>query len=353
MFWKEHFLEWPQVCNPRRIRLQFRSRSVVLATLVVFVTLFQVKRLKYDATDLIQPFAQQAQGINPRYAFATVLLDPVSDSPDAIELHNHYFVATRILCYQLLHCPELRAKRPSQFLVLVTEGVPQKERDRLGKDGATVIAVEYLREGWVVPTLGKWRDVLVKLRLWQLVQYDKIAFMDADTVLTQPLDGVFEDKAAMIVPTLNRSDAIMPDEATLPQSYVLAGTAQLAGIHGFPPSKENHDFPNIDYLNAGFFVLSPSHELFAYYESLLRLRGRFDPGMPEQNLLNYAHRREGNMPWRQLDVSWNIQGPTMVDVEGGAISLHDKWWGLTELREIFLGWRWRMEGFFEASDMID
>jgi hypothetical protein len=106
---------------------------------------------------------------------------------------------------------------------------------------------------------------------------------------------VFEDKAAIIILTLNRLDTIMLNEATLPQSYVLAETAQLAEIHGFSFFKENHDFPNIDYLNAGFFVLFPSHELFAYYESLLRLKGRFDLKISEQNLLNYAYRKEGNI----------------------------------------------------------
>jgi hypothetical protein len=36
---------------------------------------------------------------------------------------------------------------------------------------------------------------------------------------------MFEDKTAIIILTLNRSDIVMSDEATLPQSYVLIGTA--------------------------------------------------------------------------------------------------------------------------------
>lgn len=86
------------------------------------------------------------------------------------------------------------------------------------------------------------------------------------------------------------------------------------------------DHPEQPYLNAGFFVIRPSKDLFAYYESLLRVDGKFDPTFPEQNLLNYAHRRDGPMPWAPLGWRWNMNWPTMADFEGGARSFHAKYW---------------------------
>jgi hypothetical protein len=33
----------------------------------------------------------------------------------------------------------------------------------------------------------RWADTLTKLRLWQMIQYDLIVFLDADSILTKPL----------------------------------------------------------------------------------------------------------------------------------------------------------------------
>jgi len=78
---------------------------------------------------------------------------------------------------------------------------------------------------------------------------------------------------------------------------------------------------NDRYLNAAYFVLQPSEELYEYNLSLLRVPGLFDSQFSDQNLLNYAHRREGNVPWKN---TWNIRYPTIVDLKSGCASLHEK-----------------------------
>lgn len=79
----------------------------------------------------------------------------------------------------------------------------------------------------------------------------------------------------------------------------------------------------------------------------MRLPDRFPPGLPEQCLLNYAHRLDGNMPWRPLPAHWNVMAPTTGDILGGAVSLHDKWWGPRnqEVAEVFLTVQRRMMEF--------
>lgn len=116
---------------------------------------------------------------------------------------------------------------------------------------------------------------MTKLRLFQLTQYTKICFIDADHLVTGRLDGVFWDEATLSQPTLANPAAIKDDEASLPRTYMFATHAEFYGYdHPYPPPQDG------TYLNCGFFVFTPSPVLFDYYTSLLKLPGRFDTGTP-------------------------------------------------------------------------
>jgi alpha-N-acetylglucosamine transferase len=289
-----------------------------------------------------------------RYAYATFLAPP-SEPDEGVISHDKYFVATRILAYQLLHAPETRSPSGYPFIVLVTSNVTEAKRERLRQDGAIVWEAPELDPGWIKTEISTWQSVLAKLRLWELTQFERVAFVDGDTILTAPLDGVFEDPAVAEHGTDDKPSEIMPDEAPLPSTYVFAGVPEMNNEHHWPPTDEGHDWPNINYLNAGFFVLQPSTELMEYYVSLTTTPDRFNPHLPEQNLLNYAHRREGNMPWKQLSTRWNIHYPTVEDLKGGCVSLHEKWWAPVneDLKPFLQSWRWRMEGYWEAKDEVN
>lgn len=300
----------------------------------------------------------------PKDAFATFLTSSTANNTNEDDNSDNYFVAVRILIYQILHAPETRSQRRIPFVALVTEEVSERKRRRLQKDGAIVRVVKRIHgDGWEDAILAHWTDVLTKLRLWELTNYDRIAFIDADTILAKPIDGVFDDPAVAEQKTatlLNQVDDIQlaaEDEGAslLPSTYLFAAITQVAPLHSFPPTISTSSFPNTNYLNAGFMVLRPSRAVFEYYISLTKLPGgddaRFNHDLPEQNLLNYAHRREGSMPWQALDTRWNLQWPTMADLQGGVISLHDKWWGPVATPELggwYQSWRWRMEGFWEG-----
>jgi alpha-N-acetylglucosamine transferase len=289
-----------------------------------------------------------------KYAFATFLAGDVSHQGDVNLNHDNYFVATRILTYQILHAPETRSD-DIPFIVLVTSSVSEAKRERLRLDGAIVVEAEHVdKPDWIQTETSTWQDVFDKLRLWELTQFDRIAFLDGDTILARPLDGIFNDSSVASQQTLTKPDALLSDEAALPPSYVFAGQPEMLHEHHYPPSEEEHDYPNVNYLNAGFFVLEPSLSLLDYYLSLMQIPNRFLPKLPEQNLLNEAHRREGNMPWMQLSSTWNIHYPTVEDLHGGVASLHEKWWApVDEALALFLrSWRWRMEGFYESQDAM-
>jgi alpha-N-acetylglucosamine transferase len=73
----------------------------------------------------------------------------------------------------------------------------------------------------------------------------------------------------------------------------------------------------------------------------------------EQSLLNYALRREGAMPWVELDYRWNANFVNMKDYEGGVAALHEKLWkkGPDRLRELWKDWREIMEEHYSSPTM--
>ncbi|KAH8598346.1 nucleotide-diphospho-sugar transferase [Bisporella sp. PMI_857] len=278
------------------------------------------------------------------YAFSAFLAAPVSASDD--DNDDLYFVGTRMLIYQLLHDPETRTNNSYPFVVLVTEDVTRRKKDRLVADGATVIVVKKLAfDG--VKTRKQWQDVLTKLRLFEQTQYDKMLFLDSDTLITKRMDGIFNDEAAQA--QKNKGDTspkVAPeDEGQQPQTYLFAGNAGSGGYdHAYPPPKGNN-------LNAGCMVFRPSKDLFDYYTRLTKFTDRFNPRTPEQSLWAYAHRRDGNMPWKQLHHDWNVNWAVWADKEHGIASLHSKFWELGHdklLRDFAMEIRWKMEGFWQG-----
>ncbi|KAN0095489.1 glycosyltransferase family 8 protein [Hyaloscypha variabilis] len=256
---------------------------------------------------------------SPGLAYAT-LLTP-SDAQYLGELEDDvYFQSIRLLNYQLQHSKATRTTRGIPFLVLATADVALWKRNQLEQEGATIIIVEKLGSSWLQPLTDRWKDIMAKLRLWELIQYDRILFLDADTFLLKPMDGVFNDPASKICKSLENNGEIKPDEPALPVNYLLASHPEvLHTSHPYPPP----EWPNF---NGGFFLMSPSLQMCHYLTSLLSIPERFDSTYMEQNLLNYAHREMGNMPWSRLDWKWNINLPNWNDVQEGVHSVHAKLW---------------------------
>lgn len=89
-----------------------------------------------------------------------------------------------------------------------------------------MIVVKKLSLSWA-KTRKAWQDVLTKLRLFEQYQYDKILFLDSDTIITRRMDGIFEDPAANVQKNLgdNSGNRAPADEGPQPETYVFAGNA--------------------------------------------------------------------------------------------------------------------------------
>lgn len=264
---------------------------------------------------------------------------------------DKYFQAIRILIWQFIHKPETRTKH--DVIVMVTPTVTQARRDRLEKDGAIVHAVEFLHtanDSWVHPEVHRWDDVMTKLRVWEMTQYDRIVVMDGDSMLLKNLDPVFDDPAAQLLATKPSNDT------DLPSTYLLASNSEVwDSSHTFPPT-HGTGLKGPGNMNAGFFILAPSLPVFEYYKTLLNTPGSFDPRYPEQNLINHAHRWDGPMPWREIAYTWNIRCPNDNDIAKGLVSVHEKWWKQpyiyenAKTKQWLQSRRWEMKGWYDAFE---
>ena len=318
----------------------------------------------HASNETVSKETTQPQSLEPepgrRFAFATFLAAPDGGKTE-MDDKDGYFISTRVLAYQFLHNPETKNNATIDFIILVTEDVQHSKRKRLEDDGAIVIEVPKLLSPWLTPKDGRWQDVLTKLRLFQLTNYDLICFIDADHLVTQSLEGVFDDPASqerttrpMPGPHVVPEDMLEYEEPTLPETYIFGSKTEAGGPdHPYPP-------PPGDYLNIGFFVLRPDPILFAYYEQLMseQNEGLFSTQYPEQDLMNFAHRRDkgGRMPWQQLWYGWNMNFGTDNDYNQGARSFHGKFWQGGEngmLTEIWREQRGEMYGFWKGRAAAD
>ncbi|PNS18514.1 hypothetical protein CAC42_5053 [Sphaceloma murrayae] len=300
-----------------------------------------------------EPLAVHIPGVKAKHAFATFLVGADKAALNGTE--DRYFIATRLLIYQVLHAKETRTNdKTTPFIVLVTDRVSEEQRERLRKDGAAVVQVPGVTAPWLKPLVPGWDDVLTKLRLYEFVDFERIAFLDVDTILAKPIGDIFDDPAVREQKTLPHEHQRMRGAIKEPDSYVFAGNAEHTREHHFPPTQDHRDWPNRHYLNAGFFVLKPDPYMLKYYMSVLNTPNSFVSDFPEQNLMNEIHSHGRNMPWLQLNTMYNIHYPTMEDIEAGAKTIHEKYWigKPGPLRMWMEAKRRQMEGYYEAMDEL-
>ncbi|KAF1997344.1 glycosyltransferase family 8 protein [Amniculicola lignicola CBS 123094] len=367
--------------------------------LLIFVSLLSLAIHLYTAPRSIagryvQPSVSESKPkkAKEKFAYATFLGPPTSRNASAAtdaELQKDpYFISVRLLNHQILHATKTKTKiKEAPFLVLVLPAVPRIWIEHLKKEGATVISIQPLD----VPDAfdkdfiknSRFRDVLSKLRLWELTDYDKILYLDADSFLLQNLDGLFTNKAlSMPMQALKDKEPSWSDEEHIvppPNTYLMAASTDTYGPQ-LPWEDSIHAASNLDphspspsllspsssspehkqYLCACFMLISPSIPLFKYYTHILRSADAPEnAAYPEQDLLIWAHRPEGPMPWKRIGIEWSANDgemDTVMALKGGVKSLHVKGWDGAEGGNVAGDvWkeRWRgmvadMERFYEG-----
>lgn len=345
--------------NSRR----FFSFVLIVFAVIVFY-LYSVSIIQHLAEKQVRPDANaELRKSTGKYAYATFLGPPTSKPPSnnstADPLEDPYFLSVRLLNWQILHSPKTRTliEPAPPFLVLALPSIPKSQRKVLESEGATIAIIEPLElpDAFDLDYIStsRFRDVLAKLRLWQLTEYDKILYLDADSFLLAPLDDIFtapgiSEPQQTVNWTSPSSDTQIPQP---PQTYLMSASTDT---YGDQTKWEEPGHPN--YLCACFMLFAPSEQLFQYYMHILT--GPEAPPnarYPEQDLLIYAHRNNGPMPWTRIPIGWSANDADMVEeLEGGVRSLHVKPWAGAEggniekgsMREVWMDLVMAMEIFY-------
>jgi alpha-N-acetylglucosamine transferase len=293
------------------------------------------------------------------YAIATFLTGWFGDAAD-----DTYLNATRVMAYQFLHAESTRIESAQiSFFVLCTSTVPLAFKQRLVQDGVTVVDIDDVPVNWWISTsVRRWKEQFTKLRLLQMTQYQRVLFIDADTMLMSRMDSVFEEpEVKSLAPVLlDRKAEVKSDEwgkadenggLQLPKEWTFVAPSD----NGWA-GQRNHPVPHFQTVqfSAGFWVVRPDLKLFQHCLAVMSHWKRFDPYTMEQSLLNYVFRRQGPMPWRELHWRWSATWPSEKDVEGGVVTLHEKFWkaGPGSLQEKWKDLKDDMEKFHRDNGNI-
>ncbi|KGO74625.1 Glycosyl transferase, family 8 [Penicillium italicum] len=284
----------------------YLTKVIAIITCLTLTLWVATPLRRYASTDDSNP---------PRYAFATILM--VENDLEFPDVEAPYVQAARLLTFQLLRNPRTRNRIGDvPFLILVTPDISQKHRSLLSREGATVVPIENLGYDW--GSSQCWDAALAKLNLWKLEEYDKIVFLNVDSVLFHPIYELFEDPATIMRATTNPT-------AKMPKNYMIAAPPDSRMDLNMQLASDQELYHE-EHMDNELFIIHPSGDIYEYYVSLHHRLHKDDSVSPEQNLLNYAHRADGPMPWQSLGSGWNLKDASQSDYERGLKSINHKWW---------------------------
>lgn len=300
------------------------------ALLCAIILLYNTEALH----DISEGASQIVKGATSSTSSSASPTPPKSEKPWAITTFltgqtddDTYFNSTRVLAYQLLHDPATRITNKNiTFVVFCGKGLSEEKADRLRKDGATIIRFDDVElPSWIKVGFERWSEQFTKLRVFERTDFERLLYIDADYMIMHPLDDIFQEPIIKTkAPTLfERSGEIKEDEAPFPKEWLFAARCENGGIEGF-----NHTDPPLqtNYANAGFFLIAPDRDMYNHLMKVMHIENRFSVGFMEQDMLNYVFRRDGAMPWRELNWKWSANFVNEQDLEYGIHALHGKFW---------------------------
>ncbi|RKP06333.1 family 8 glycosyl transferase [Thamnocephalis sphaerospora] len=214
----------------------------------------------------------------PRYVWATLLT------------RDSYAMGARVLCRSLQN-----AGSSFPLVVLYTDAVSVPVVERLSKDGALLQRVEPVEFDAIhnvhQHTRVHYSDLWSKLRVWQLTQYERVCFLDADMLVVRNMDDAFDviidERAGFSLAAAHACTCNPQQVEGYPRSWVpenCAYTHQATRCNGgSPPMPGVHS----NYFNSGFMLLTPSQ---TEYDAIMRTLAAHDDleefPFADQDLLN-------------------------------------------------------------------
>eukprot|EP01063_Lacrimia_lanifica_P022545 TRINITY_DN30099_c0_g1_i1.p1 TRINITY_DN30099_c0_g1~~TRINITY_DN30099_c0_g1_i1.p1 ORF type:complete len:460 (+),score=181.64 TRINITY_DN30099_c0_g1_i1:40-1419(+) len=121
------------------------------------------------------------EGITPKSNHAWVTIFYEAGRND-----DEYFLGARVLM-QSIKDSGTEADR----IVVIANGVQERYSKGFENDGLMLYWVDSIPSPWAEKTLKRFAFSLNKLRIWQMTKYDRVIFLDADVIVVQPADFLF------------------------------------------------------------------------------------------------------------------------------------------------------------------
>ncbi|MFS2223160.1 glycosyltransferase family 8 protein [Pantoea sp. B65] len=199
---------------------------------------------------------------------------------------------------QALHKSLRQSKTRYPLLVMVTENIAPATCAQLKAGGCEVIAVSPLSPH---PELARhyasaqFAEVWTKLRAWQLTDYQRLVFLDADMLVVQNMDELMSVELPENGIAACHACRCNPNRiATYPKSWVPENC-----FYSWQDRQRAAPEQLDAYFNAGFLVLTPDAEIFRQLEQRIAAiddLSRYP--FSEQDLLNeHFNRRWKVLPW--------------------------------------------------------
>ena len=246
------------------------------------------------------------------------LLSPSNPHPWTEGRPDYYFEACKVIAHRLLRNPTTRDPFNRPYIILVTPNVPEKQIEILESHGATIKRVPIID-----PPPGtvdfnhinpRYRDQFTKFHVWNMTQYNRIAYFDADTLMIRPFHSIFD------TPVQHKGD-----ETWLFAAVYDSGRSRGSNNRN-PPGLEDKGRPEDKDINAGVFFLYPTQSQSEYIFDMLRNPPKKDfTVFMEQDMLRWAYRDDGPYPWVRLSHLYNTQWCKGWDLDTAYV-LHDKFW---------------------------
>jgi hypothetical protein len=149
-------------------------------------------------------------------------------------------------------------------VALVTDDVSAAARARLVAEGWLLRDVQPIRNPTADRLAPRFANVFTKLRVWGLTEYEKVVFLDGDTVVVRNIDELFERPSLAAAP-----DFLMPDRFNSGVMVIDPSLEQLDAMLERLPHVNSYDGGDQGFLNEIFdwYGSPPMHRLPAAYNT--------------------------------------------------------------------------------------
>ena len=149
-------------------------------------------------------------------------------------------------------------------VAMVTRDVTQLARTRLAAEGWAIHEVEPIDNPATDLLMPRFAGVFTKLRVWELTQYRKVVFLDADTIVLHNIDELFERPSLAAAP-----DFLLPDHFNSGVMVLDPSNETFASMLRRLPEVGSYDGGDQGFLNEiiDWYALPPAHRLPAAYNT--------------------------------------------------------------------------------------